>query len=151
MSRGVSRLKLHSSEREPPRHKPVASKRHYLGGRVADNVNTPRDKPVASSRKIPYTVASSERSLIPWHLLKDSSIEASSRKILHYRGIFEGFLLAWRLPKHSSHHSEERVPDQKKAHGEHQHASESVLTVCIWAFGYYCCCSVGQERIDNAL
>jgi len=51
LSRGASRLELHSCEREPPRDKPVASKRDFLGRRVADIVKTPRDKPVASLSK----------------------------------------------------------------------------------------------------
>jgi hypothetical protein len=41
---------IHSCEREPPRVKPVASKRDFLGGRVAASVKTPRVKPVASKR-----------------------------------------------------------------------------------------------------
>jgi len=32
LPRGVSRSQLHSSEREPPRDKPVASKRDSLAG-----------------------------------------------------------------------------------------------------------------------
>src|ERR1041384_2876655 len=48
LSRGVSRLELHSCEREPPRHKAVASKRDFFKLACSGYRETPRRKAVAS-------------------------------------------------------------------------------------------------------
>ena len=49
LPRGASRLLLFSFEREPPRHKAVASSPPNKKHRCSNQRDSPRDKPVASS------------------------------------------------------------------------------------------------------
>ena len=56
LPRGASRLELHSCEREPPRHKAVASKRDFFSRCVADIVRL--------------------HGTSPWHLFRHDNITA---------------------------------------------------------------------------